>query len=161
MTSNLKWDHNQAMSAKSSVDSANSSISGDSVNSPSGCGWSAADASAVVSNLQAALSGLKSSIPSLSTSLSNADSTMTSADTHSASTVPQCSPAQSGTDPGTTLGTSSSLKGSGKPHSSSSPAMSADAGSTWGGSSSGGGGTTSGSHSGTPYAGMSSNPNGR
>ena len=75
MTSNLKWDHNQAMSAKSSVDSANSSISGDSVNSPSGCGWSAADASAVVSNLQAALSGLKSSIPSLSTSLSNADST--------------------------------------------------------------------------------------
>lgn len=59
MTSNLKWDHNQAMSAKSSVDSANSSISGDSVNSPSGCGWSAADASAVVSKPSGSVVGIE------------------------------------------------------------------------------------------------------
>ena len=100
MAGSLKWYHDQAQSAKSSMDSASGHISGDSVESPSGCGSSASAATAVVSSFQLALSGLQSSIPSLSSSMSSADSNITSADTQSASSVPQCSPAQSGTDPG-------------------------------------------------------------
>lgn len=87
---NLKWYHDQAQSAKSSMDSASGRISGDSVESPSGCGSSASAAMAVVSSFQLALSGLQSSIPSLSSSMSSADSNITSADTQSASSVPQC-----------------------------------------------------------------------
>lgn len=83
----LKWYHDQAQSAKSSMDSASGHISGDSVESPSGCGSSASAATAVVSSFQLALSGLQSSIPSLSSSMSSADSNITSADTQSASSV--------------------------------------------------------------------------
>ena len=62
MASSLKWDHDLATSAISSIDAASDSISGDSVESPSGCGYSASAASAVVTRLQAALSGLQSGI---------------------------------------------------------------------------------------------------
>ena len=49
MSGQLKWDHSQAASAVSSLGAAKSDISGDSVKSPTGCGWSASSASKVVS----------------------------------------------------------------------------------------------------------------
>ena len=84
----LKWDYDEAACAVSSLDAAKSEVSGDSVTSPKGCGWSASSASKVVSNLQSRLSSLQSSIPTMSTNLSAADKSMGAADSHSASTAP-------------------------------------------------------------------------
>ena len=89
MSGQLKWDHSQAASAVSSLGAAKSDISGDSVKSPTGCGWSSA--SKVVSNLQSRLSSLQSSIPTIATNLSTADKNMGAADSQSASSVPSSS----------------------------------------------------------------------
>ena len=91
MSGQLKWDHSQAASAVSSLGAAKSDISGDSVKSPTGCGWSASSASKVVSNLQSRLSSLQSNIPTISTNLSTADKNMGTVDSQSASTVPSSS----------------------------------------------------------------------
>ena len=91
MPGQLKWDHNQASSAISSLNSASGHVSGDSVTSPSGCGWSASAASTVVSNLQSALSRLQLRIPATSSSLSTADTNMTTVDGHVAGSVPSSS----------------------------------------------------------------------
>lgn len=91
MSGQLKWDHSQAASAVSSLGAAKSDISGDSVKSPTGCGWSASSASKVVSNLQSRLSSLQSSISTVSTNLSTADKSMGAADSQSASSVPSSS----------------------------------------------------------------------
>lgn len=91
MSGQLKWDHSQAASAVSSLGAAKSDISGDSVKSPTGCGWSASSASKVVSNLQSRLSSLQSSIPTIATNLSTADKNMGAADSQSASSVPSSS----------------------------------------------------------------------
>ena len=84
MSGQLKWDHSQAASAVSSLNAAKSDISGDSVTSPTGCGWSASSASKVVSNLQSRLSSLQSNIPTIATNLSTADKNMGAADSQSA-----------------------------------------------------------------------------
>lgn len=91
MSGQLKWDHSQAASAVSSMNAAKSDISGDSVKSPTGCGWSASSASKVVSNLQSRLSGIQSSIPTIATNLSTADKNMGEIDSQSASSVPSLS----------------------------------------------------------------------
>ena len=91
MSGQLKWDHSQAASAVSSLNAAKSDISGDSVTSPTGCGWSASSASKVVSNLQSRLSSLQSNIPTIATNLSTADKNMGAADSQSASSVPSSS----------------------------------------------------------------------
>lgn len=91
MSGQLKWNHSQAASAVSSLNAAKSDISGDSVTSPTGCGWSASSASKVVSNLQSRLSSLQSNIPTIATNLSTADKNMGAADSHSASSVPSSS----------------------------------------------------------------------
>lgn len=165
MASSLKWDHDLATSAVSSIDAASDSISGDSVESPSGCGYSASAASAVVTRLQTALSGLQSGIPSLATSLRAVDTSITTADTNSASTVPSWSSVA----PGLMTG-SGPLVGDGGSAGSSSPSGGAAGGvrpqySTTPTSSNPSGATYSSTRPGpavrAPYPGMSSNPNGR
>lgn len=88
MPDRLAWNGEQVSQAMKDLDAASGEISGKTVESPSGCGWSASSAATVVSNLQSGLSSLQTNIPVNSSNLSTANTTMRDTDEAVASGVP-------------------------------------------------------------------------
>lgn len=88
MAGTLKWDYDDAQRAVNELNSASTEIDGKTVELPSGCGASQADASRFITTVEMALTGMQTSIPGTSTLLSSASESMRKTDENNASSTP-------------------------------------------------------------------------
>lgn len=88
MAGTLKWDYDDAQRAVNELNSASTEIDGKTVELPSRCGASQADASRVITTVEMALTGMQTSIPGTSTLLSSVSESMRKTDENTASSTP-------------------------------------------------------------------------